>query len=352
MGRYPKYTTTVIGAYSVPDWFEPLDRLLAVGQLSMASMADAQFRAGQAAVLDQELAGIDVVTGGEMHRRTHNRHSPPNAMLNHFWQKMPSFQGETKPKPITRHDPHVFHPAAICRGPILDSIDLGLVEEFTTVSSFSRKPVKVAMTATHLVAAVAYDEYYNDIPRMMADFGKLLRQTFQKLTAAGCKHIQIDEPYFTASGEGEVAAAVDVINEMIGDLPDDVHIGVHICQGNYAVGPDYDGQIGHRYFDTGRYKADLICKIDCDIYLIEHDMTPHYQGLLGDKQLGVGAVDVQAPNVENGQLVAERITTHTLLAPEQTVITSSCGFNHLPRHVALGKLRAMTEAKAILTGTK
>ena len=32
--------------------------------------------------------------------------------------------------------------------------------------------------------------------------------------AAGCKHIQIDEPYFTASSEGEVAAAVDVINQM------------------------------------------------------------------------------------------------------------------------------------------
>jgi hypothetical protein len=74
-----------------------------------------------------------VITGGEMHRRTHNRHSPPNAMLNHFWQKIPSFQGETKPKPITPHDPHVFHPAAICRGPIVDSIDLGLVEESTRI---------------------------------------------------------------------------------------------------------------------------------------------------------------------------------------------------------------------------
>jgi 5-methyltetrahydropteroyltriglutamate--homocysteine methyltransferase len=80
-------------------------------------------------------------------------------------------------------------------------------------------------------------------------------------------------------------------------------------------------------------------------------MTPHYEGLLGNKQLGVGAVDVQAPNVETGQLIADRITTHRWLAPEQTIITSSCGFNHLPRHVALGKLRAMTEAKAILTGT-
>ena len=36
----------------------------------------------------------------------------------------------------------------------------------------------------------------------------------------------------------------------IEDLPDNVHTTVHICQGNYAVGPDYDGQIGHRYFDA------------------------------------------------------------------------------------------------------
>jgi CheY-like chemotaxis protein len=79
--NYLKYATTVIGAYSVPDWYEALDRLVAVRQLSMASMADAQFRAGQAAILDQEIASIDVVTGGEMHRRTHNRHSPPNATL-------------------------------------------------------------------------------------------------------------------------------------------------------------------------------------------------------------------------------------------------------------------------------
>jgi 5-methyltetrahydropteroyltriglutamate--homocysteine methyltransferase len=37
--------------------------------------------------------------------------------------------------------------------------------------------------------------------------------------------------------------------------------------------------------------------------------------------------------------------------PEQTLVTSSCGLNHLPRHIALGKLRAMSEAKAILLGT-
>jgi len=350
MGRYAKYTTTVIGAYSVPDWFEPLDRLLAVGQLAMASMADAQFRASQAAVLDQTLAGIDVVTGGEMHRRMHNRHSPPNAMLNHFWQKIPAFQGSTRPKPITKHDPDVFHPAATCKERIAESTDLGLVDEFKMVSALTRTPVKITMTGPHMLAKVAYDEHYNDLPKMMDDLAKLLRHNFQMLVAAGCQHIQVDEPLFTVSDDDEVRAAVDAINLAIEGLADQVHVSVHVCQGNYAVGKEYDGQIGHRYFDHGRYKADLICQIDCSSYLIEHDMTPHYEGLIGDKQLGVGAVDVQDPKIESGITVAERIRAHRWLAPEQTIVTSSCGFNHLPRRTSYGKLQAMAEAKRILGG--
>jgi 5-methyltetrahydropteroyltriglutamate--homocysteine methyltransferase len=352
MPVYPRYTTTVIGAHSVPRWYEALDRLATLGQLQPADIADAQFRTMQAAIVEQEIAGIDVVTGGETHRRTHNRHSPPNAMLNHFWQKIPAFQGITRPKPITDHDPNVTHPAATCRRQIGETTDLGLVEEFKSVSEFARKPVKVTMTGPHLLAAVAYDEHYGDIARMMRDLGKLLRQNFHRLAAAGCKHIQIDEPYFTPVGDDEVTAAVDAINLAIEDLPDDVHVSVHICQGNYAVGADYDGQIGHRYFDVGRYKADIVCGIECDSLLIEHDMAHHFQDRLGNKQLGVGAIDVQAPNVESGALVVDRILAQRWLAPEQTIITSSCGLNHLPRHIAFGKLKAMTEAKAILTGVK
>src|SRR6202163_358467 len=174
MPQYEKYTTTVVGAHSVPRWYEAMDRLVTGREMAPGDLADAQLRASQAAILEQEIAGIDVITGGEMHRRTHNRHSPPNAMLNHFWQRIPAFQGATLPKYISQHDPNVFHPASVCHGPIDDSIDLGLVEEFNMVSSFARKPVKVTMTGPHLLAAVAYDEYYNDTPKMMADFGKLL----------------------------------------------------------------------------------------------------------------------------------------------------------------------------------
>src|SRR5688572_9680175 len=207
--RYPKYTTTVVGAYSVPRWYESFDRLVVLGQLSPQDFADAQLRASQAAVVDQEIAGIDVITGGEMSRRRHNRHAPPNAMLNHFWQKIPSFQGETRPKPITQYDPNVFHPAAICRGPISYAVFCLKKKKFQTASSFARKPVKITMTGPHLLDAVAHDEYYNDTIRMIGDFGQLLHQNFRRLAEAGCKHIQIDEPYFTVAGDPEVRTAVN-----------------------------------------------------------------------------------------------------------------------------------------------
>jgi 5-methyltetrahydropteroyltriglutamate--homocysteine methyltransferase len=350
MRPYPKYATTVIGAHSVPDWYEALDRLMAVGQLSMSSMTDAQFRAGLAAVKDQELADIDIITGGEMHRRTHNRHSPPNAMLNHFWQKIPAFQGSTRPKPITPHDPNVFHPAATCKSRIAETTDLGLLDEFNIVSALTKKPVKITMTGPHMLAKVAYDEYYNDMPAMMMDIGKLLRHNFKKLADAGCRHIQIDEPLFTLPDDKEVEAAVNAINLAIEGLNPDIHVSIHICQGNYAVGKEYDAQIGHRYFDVGRYKADLVCKINASSYLVEYDMAHHYKNYLGNRQLGVGAVDVQDPKVESGEVVAARIRKESWLAPEQTIVTSSCGLNHLPRNVAFGKLQALTAAKHVLGG--
>src|ERR1044072_3915595 len=116
----------------------------------------------------------------------------------------------------------------------------------------------------------------------MADLAQLLRHHFRMLAAAGCKHIQIHEPLFTMSDAAEVRSAVDAINLAIEGLPGDIHVSTHICQGNYAVGKEYDAQIGHRYFDTGRYKADLVCRIECSSYLIEHDMTHHYEGLIGN----------------------------------------------------------------------
>ena len=133
MPHYPRYTTTVIGAYSVPRWYEPLDRLVTMGQMLPEDMADAQHRVMQAAVVEQEMAGIDMITGGETHRRTHNRHSPPNAMLNYFWQKNTGVSGRDP----TKAD-HEIRPECYAPGSYLPRANNGLCRSWVLSMSSRR----------------------------------------------------------------------------------------------------------------------------------------------------------------------------------------------------------------------
>lgn len=342
-----KYTTSVVGSYSVPRWYEALEKQVEAGALSGDDMRDVQFRASQAAILDQEVSGVDVINGGEMHRRTNNRHAPPNAMLNHFWEKIPGFTGETRPKPITPKDENVTHPGAVLTGKVGYG-DLGLVDEFRMISRFTRKDVKITMTGPHMLAKVAHDEHYGDIKPFMQDLAEVINRNFKELQDAGCRHVQIDEPLFAAVDRDEVEAAVEAINMAFEGL--DMYKWVHICQGNYSVSDEFDqgDQIGHRYFDFGEYPADLITAIQCDSLMVEHDFADAYRDVLKEQQLAVGAADVQQRQVETPEQIVERIESVRWLSPEQTLITSSCGLNHLPREVAFGKLKAMADAEKLL----
>ena len=84
--------------------------------------------------------------------------------------------------------------------------------------------------------------------------------------------------------------------------------------------------------------------------LIEYDQAFLYEGLLGNKYLAIGAADVQDVNIESPETIMERIARNTWLSPDQTMITTSCGLNHLPRHIAFGKLKVISDAKNLLGG--
>ena len=62
----------------------------------------------------------------------------------------------------------------------------------------------------------------------------------------------------------------------------------------------------------------------------------------------MGAADVTKAEVEPAEVLVERIQAQSWLPREQTLITSTCGLNHLPRDVAFAKLRAMSAAQAQL----
>src|SRR5258708_8288514 len=91
-------TTSVIGSYSVPDWYPALQDAVTAGKLAPEAFRDAKAVAARAAIKDQEVANVDVVSDGELFRRDDNRFGPPNAMINYFAAKIPGFSGELRPK--------------------------------------------------------------------------------------------------------------------------------------------------------------------------------------------------------------------------------------------------------------
>jgi 5-methyltetrahydropteroyltriglutamate--homocysteine methyltransferase len=107
---------------------------------------------------------------------------------------------------------------------------LRLVDEFKMVTMFADRNVKVTMTGPRMLAKVAWAEYYDGLPNMMQDLGKLMKRNFRKLKRASCKFVQIDEPLFIISDDNEVKAAVDAINIAVEGV--NMVVMTYICQGN------------------------------------------------------------------------------------------------------------------------
>ncbi len=139
-------TTTVIGSYTVQDWYPALQEAVTAGKLAPEAFSDAKAVAARAAIKDQEVANVDGVSDGELFRRDDNRFGPPNAMINYFAAKIPGFSGELRPKTgITPVAPEASLPAPVVVGP-LEPTPLGLVDELSFLRATTERPVKIAMT--------------------------------------------------------------------------------------------------------------------------------------------------------------------------------------------------------------
>jgi 5-methyltetrahydropteroyltriglutamate--homocysteine methyltransferase len=185
-GDEPTFRTTVVGSYSVPDWYPALRDAVATGRLAPAAFADARAVAARAAVKDQEAAGIDVVSDGELFRRDDNAFGPPNAMIAHFAAKIPGFAPGLRPKTgITPVAPDAALPAPV----VVDALrpaELGLADELRFLRETTRRPVKIAMTGPHMFARIAWDEHYRDPEALAMDMARVVNAELRRLDRAGC----------------------------------------------------------------------------------------------------------------------------------------------------------------------
>src|SRR5512144_450296 len=223
-----KFSTTVIGSYTVPDWYPALQEAVAAGRLPIGAFRDAKAAAARAAVKDQERAGVDIVSDGELFRRDDNRFGPPNAMINHFAAKIPGFSGELRPRTgISPAAPDASLPAPVVVAP-LEPVPLGLLEELRFLRKTTDRKVKIAMTGPHMFARVAWDEHYRDPEALAMDMAAVINAELRRLDAAGCDVIQLDEPilWFLA---GDQPWGIRAINACFEGVTGAVKV-LHLCQ--------------------------------------------------------------------------------------------------------------------------
>ena len=66
---------------------------------------------------------------------------------------------------------------------------------------------------------------------------------------------------------------------------------------------------------------------------------------LADKTVVVGVLDLNDPDIETPERLAQRIRAALeVIPPERLIVAPDCGMKYLPRDVAFGKLRSLVEA--------
>jgi 5-methyltetrahydropteroyltriglutamate--homocysteine methyltransferase len=330
--------TTVVGSYSVPEWLERLKTDYYQRRISGSYLKEIHEVAIKAAIKDQECAGIDIVSDGELRRDND---------IDYFLARMPGVE-------ITQHakafyadyyDAEVAHPIPEI-GPG-QGLPMDLVEDFKFTRQFTEHPIKFSFTGPFSLSRRARNAAYAKDDELVMAFARILNIEARALSEAGVKILQIDEPFLAGYPE-RVALAVKAFNTVFDGIDADRTVrAVHVCYGNRNARPQWEG-----HYD---FLFPRILDASIDQLVLEFarkgyddlDLFKRYSQ--GGLTLGLGVIDVKRHEVERPEDVFNRIQRALqVLPPERLVINPDCGLRNLPSEVAMAKLRALGEGTAMV----
>jgi len=126
--------TTVVGSYSVPEWLERLKTECYQRRISAAHLAEIHEVAIKAAIKDQEQAGIDIVSDGELRRDND---------IDYFLARIPGVLIERRAKA----DYYDYYDAEVAAALPDDSkATLGLADDYRFTARLTARPVKFSFT--------------------------------------------------------------------------------------------------------------------------------------------------------------------------------------------------------------
>ena len=327
--------TELIGSYALPGWLcIVLERLEQQEDLGESDIRETLDDAVGAAVADQERAGLDVLTDGEMRRRD---------FIQTFYGRL---TGLHQLAPERR-----FGAAGYDQNPRYEVIDriaapagLGIVPELHYLRQITSRPIKVCVPGPMtMTLPLILKSGYPGKAALLEDTAGIINAEMKALVAAGADYVQVDEPRYATSRE-DAQQLVELFNATCQGVS--ARTGLHLCFGNFK------GRSRDRRHYTSLFPALLEAR--CDQFNLEFanrefaqiELLRHFGS--GPK-IGVGVVDVKSYFVETPEEVAASIRLALQHAPpEQLVITPDCGFNHCPRHIAFGKIQSMVQGAALV----
>ena len=343
-------STTCIGAYPKPaclprfDWFQTEPGTDAAystahyeGALAgMGAEAEALFaRAAQEAIADQAEAGVDVVTDGEVRRENyihyHCRHLRGIDFANLVEREARS-GGFRTPLPCIR--------GAVAAGAPF------LPHDWRVAQSFTDRPVKATIPGPLTIGDTVADAYYGDARARGAALAAAINREVLALAAAGCRHIQIDEPVFARRIPEALAFGLEHLERCFHGAPAGVVRTLHICCGY----PDRLDNEDYPKAPPGAYGAlaEAIDRSSVHAVSIEDAHRPNDLGLLERFRATtviLGVVAIARSRVESADEIAARLqAAQAHIDPARLIAAPDCGLGLLGRDRARAKLAAMCAA--------
>ena len=324
--------TTVVGSYPQPGWLIDRERLgerlpprvraRELWRVPEAFLEEAQDDATRVAVRDMELAGVDVITDGEMRRESYS---------NRFATALDGVDLDSPGVAIDRtgHEnpvPRVV--GAIRRTRPVEVRDVEFLRAITD------RRIKITVPGPFTMTQQAQNDHYADERSLALAYAEAVNAELRDLKAAGADVVQIDEPYLQARPEPARRYAVEAINRALEGIEGETVL--HTCFGYAHV--VHDRPTGYPFLR----ELDDSLATHLSLEAAQPNLDPAVLRDVPSKVIVLGVLDLGSSEAETPEVVAERIRRALeVVPPERLVVAPDCGMKYLPRELAFRKLQAM-----------
>jgi 5-methyltetrahydropteroyltriglutamate--homocysteine methyltransferase len=339
MAARPLFQTTIAGSLPKPEWLAEPEKLWAPWRLEGDALVSGQRDAALIWLKEEEDAGIDIVTDGEQ-GRIHFVHG--------FLERVEGIDWGKKTQMGIRNNRYVVDVPTVTgalrrRGPVHS-------DEMRFARAHTRHMLKVELPGPMTICDTIADAHYGRRADMAMAFAKLLNDEARELAALGVDVIQLDEPAFNVFMDDVKEWGIAALERAIEGLT--CKTAVHICYG-YGIDANIKwkqtlGSEWRQYEEIfpaiNNSRIDMV-SLECAASKVPMSLL----GLLRDKELLVGAIDVATNRIESPEEVAAVLRAAMPYANTDRIYgCTNCGLAPLPRHVAVGKLNALAAGAALL----